>query len=1152
MPTPSVTGLVLIDDCDTNLRQIPYGDSNFIDSTADNHYVGQGVNGSAAYGFFSFSPVIADWGARLPIAGGPLDLTNKFFIAHIRQELYAFDIEQTTTGVGIGFNSGSSGANARFWNVSGKGAEFPSLDGIIINPAATAMAKFNSTFDITDVTDIEIGINRVSSNVRYDSMWYIDGTINLINGQSGDPASFDSLYSYFTANDLRPFSGQSDNAPFALFPLSVGDGTTATYFRDSVKFVEFERKADLTNATVTDRTGRAHINDNDLGFRFNASASCDYDASLFFFSSQTPFFFELLGSPLNAVLTTWVIDGAGIVNISDSYTLNSFTFANCVEIQATAPTINGGAVTDGAGLRLESLSNVSGISFENNTKGLIVDIAGSAFMDLDACTFSGNTIDIEYTGTGTLTLNQTNGSNPDAGKLSTPGGGTIVLQGATIEQGIRFTSLQTDSQVIVYEEGTTNIITSVSSSTDVFDWREGYVADRNVDYTILKEGYLPIRVTSFPLGNSVAPVQAQQVEDRTYSASTGLTFGTTVTVDTVAKTFAVTTATTVQNLRNALIEFWRAETSLRNVEFPVITNGPNSFTFTGGWELTALSFNNLSRDGVRYLDNTGTLTASWAAILSSGIPSGVQSELQQVSAAAPSDARSTGNIDELIQVFGDSTHGNFDYRNYLYIKAQPNGYVEGGVDVVSQYGTLEDQLYNVVVLPEQIDGFTLGDPAITGVTITDHGATPVSWNGKDYSITITDTGGNTGEAIHRWLNYNKSLDATFQGFEPFNIFDMVVLAGSSYETQTGEIIGGSGASPKGVRVVTGSGDPHPFFSRFQADDGTYYEPPQSITLEAPNLTAGRVQLYNVTTLTEVENTTITSGYTAGWVDGTDFTAGDTLRLRWTAADKQEIEAFTTAPATGSVSIVDSPVSDDVYVNNGVDGSTVTTFAADYVDDEVDLVVGSNFNGTDLYAWWKYNLTTAQGISEFFGGCTAVDQANYRFNSSVVSIYLDNTTATNVIQLDNVRLYRSDETYPVKSPTTGSGGIDVNWRDKVFLSVTGSGALTTAQAAQLAAAATSKYTQGELHADLDAYSNKDDFKSDLTTALIADGVLGRSLAGSADGGRTVRDALRANRNRVEIDEGAGLISVYEEDDTTVAWQASITTGQRDAINTVDPT
>jgi hypothetical protein len=76
-------------------------------------------------------------------------------------------------------------------------------------------------------------------------------------------------------------------------------------------------------------------------------------------------------------------------------------------------------------------------------------------------------------------------------------------------------------------------------------------------------------------------------------------------------------------------------------------------------------------------------------------------------------------------------------------------------------------------------------------------------------------------------------------------------------------------------------------------------------------------------------------------------------------------------------------------------------------------------------------------------------------------------------------------------------------------------------------------------------------SDIPTpGNIADGVLARNLAGGLDGGRTVRDALRANRNRTRID--GTTMEVYQEDDVTLAWSAVLSLGTRNPINQVDPT
>ena len=88
-----------------------------------------------------------------------------------------------------------------------------------------------------------------------------------------------------------------------------------------------------------------------------------------------------------------------------------------------------------------------------------------------------------------------------------------------------------------------------------------------------------------------------------------------------------------------------------------------------------------------------------------------------------------------------------------------------------------------------------------------------------------------------------------------------------------------------------------------------------------------------------------------------------------------------------------------------------------------------------------------------------------------------------------------------------------------------------------------------------------FASDAITAAkvasdvgqeIADRVLNRNLATNADGGdRTVQNALRALRNKVVIDPVGNTITVYQEDDTAVAWSGTIAAATRDPINTVDP-
>lgn len=68
--------------------------------------------------------------------------------------------------------------------------------------------------------------------------------------------------------------------------------------------------------------------------------------------------------------------------------------------------------------------------------------------------------------------------------------------------------------------------------------------------------------------------------------------------------------------------------------------------------------------------------------------------------------------------------------------------------------------------------------------------------------------------------------------------------------------------------------------------------------------------------------------------------------------------------------------------------------------------------------------------------------------------------------------------------------------------------------------------------------------------IADEVLNRNLAGGGSGNtRNVRNALRSLRNRAAI--SAGTLTVYQEDDTTSAWTAAVTTAAGDPLSEVDP-
>lgn len=232
---------------------------------------------------------------------------------------------------------------------------------------------------------------------------------------------------------------------------------------------------------------------------------------------------------------------------------------------------------------------------------------------------------------------------------------------------------------------------------------------------------------------------------------------------------------------------------------------------------------------------------------------------------------------------------------------------------------------------------------------------------------------------------------------------------------------------------------------------TLQQPPQTFTVSGI-ISGSRLRVYNTTTATEIVNQIVSgTSYVGEYSEGGDFSEGDSVNVRLAYVNgtsaKQEFSANALAGASGW-SLLAEQVDDDVYNSFGIDGSTITQFQADYVTDQVDVVIGANFNLSTFYAWWVYNLTTESGIRDFFGGITALDQSNFKINTSTLSLYLDNSTNTNIRQLDNRRFFRSDGGYPVLDPTSGGGGIDVVWRNQIFIAETGVSGLTPQESALL--------------------------------------------------------------------------------------------------------
>jgi hypothetical protein len=164
----------------------------------------------------------------------------------------------------------------------------------------------------------------------------------------------------------------------------------------------------------------------------------------------------------------------------------------------------------------------------------------------------------------------------------------------------------------------------------------------------------------------------------------------------------------------------------------------------------------------------------------------------------------------------------------------------------------------------------------------------------------------------------------------------------------------------------------------------------------------RVQLYNETTQTELYNDVhlTTNDFIYEYNLGEGISSEDIIRIRLTCVNntnaKSRQELFTQTQ-NGDFFIYIIQTEDEIYNNIGLDGSTITEFVPDYPMLQVDINdADQRTNLARLYSWWVANEHTADGIRNYFEGLVAEDASNFKINTSIVDLKLDNVSNAGVV------------------------------------------------------------------------------------------------------------------------------------------------------------
>jgi hypothetical protein len=898
--------------------------------------------------------------------------------------------------------------------------------------------------DLTDITKRGVAYQQITSSIQARDFHFsrecvqpFAAPLTLIGGGPANPITARTVARMLDSGGAWLLSfAQGQGQQVITMPYQLGDGTVATYVDEEAQALEYPSVGGVLGYTVD--AGRQEI-------RVKASASDTIllDAGIKGTSRIHDFVFDSATSTSATYGTAGIFLGFNFT-AKTGINIQGATFIGCPEIDAKGAQFNNCVIK-------KSASVDAAIAFDTNASmdGTTIDVTGTnaAFhLELGASVTAFTLTNVTFLGTpGTNKINvlaTTGTADITIAGSTTLVSGDITTAGATVNliaptADLTVTSSESGTFLQVFATGTQTVLASTTGTTLTYTH-----SSETVDIVAQKSGFLPQRITGVVLSGNITQAFTL-TDDFNYESGHGLVYTTDASWSRADNELTVPTfGPTVRQVYSLMIDAFIAQSSLYNTAFNLSMNGPTSlFLIDDAEGATDGDIENMTGGGVRYLSGAGVVTSEFVGVQSQGVVAGSQPRYELGVGSTIASARVTGNVNEIVKAYGDATHGNFDYRGNLQFKVQRNGYRQAEADVLVAYGiaTLEPTLYIITLTMLEIVGLTLGDPGVSGLTLTDDSAAPVSWDAGDgaklYSITLTDTGTNTGENALRWLNYNLSLTATFQGKDPFYWPEIVLDNGPAYETLRG-ILHDNPDVIAGARVIDGSANPHPDFTRFEADNGTYGTPPVFAAVSITGiLTGSKVRIYNVTTTTETFIGTPGTSYSDSYIDGTTYTAGDTVNVRIHKRGRLTFETTVVAAASGW-SVVANQLEDEVYTDLAIDGSLVTGFAADYLSLEVNVTVASNFNIADFYAWWSYNLESDDGIRDFVGGITAIDVGNFRINDAVVDLYIDNTTATNLRQLDNRRIFRADQAYPVKS--SGGGGIDIVWRNTVLIAVTGSG------------------------------------------------------------------------------------------------------------------
>jgi hypothetical protein len=154
---------------------------------------------------------------------------------------------------------------------------------------------------------------------------------------------------------------------------------------------------------------------------------------------------------------------------------------------------------------------MSACTFTDNAVAIKITAAGTySFIGHQ---FSGNTLQVDFTGTGTCTIVPSNGSNVSQANVTASGGGTITVNAPSVN--LTFTGVVSNSEVRVIRVSDNVELGGIENTSGNYVFSHA-LGGTIVNIYILHLNYQWLAIRNYTLLAENATIPVQQIPDRQY------------------------------------------------------------------------------------------------------------------------------------------------------------------------------------------------------------------------------------------------------------------------------------------------------------------------------------------------------------------------------------------------------------------------------------------------------------------------------------------------------------------------------------------------------------------------------------------------------------------------------------------------------------